>query len=242
MTSLERILEYTEQEQEDTKGLVIEDWPKNGAIKFNNVTLSYAHSQQVLKNVNFEIKPGEKVGIIGRTGSGKSSLVSLLLKLYDYQGTILIDNVDIKTVSMEYLRKRIDFIPQDPVLFSDNLRSNIDPLNEHSDDEIWTVISKLKIKRLIPNLYDSADSYSFSCGEKHLICLARAMIRKNKILIMDEPTAHLDLDTEQFLMNVINEHFSTYTIINISHKMHCFKGYDRVFKIENKMLSEREIK
>ncbi|CAH0559495.1 unnamed protein product [Brassicogethes aeneus] len=232
MTSFERIAEYTEQKQEYQDGIVNENWPKRNCIDFHNVSMSY-NDRKVLNNVNLTIESNQKIGIIGRTGSGKSSLISLLMRLYDYEGTITIDHVDIKTIALEHLRRNIDVVPQDPILYSDTIRNNLDPLSQYADKEIWFVVDKLGIKHLIPNLYEKIDSTKYSAGQKQVICLARAMLRKSKILIMDEATAHVDFEMEKFMKNMISQHFSEHTIISISHKIYSISGYDKIFLIEN---------
>ncbi|CAH0554728.1 unnamed protein product [Brassicogethes aeneus] len=237
MTSFERIVEYIGVTQEDIKGAVIETWPGKGSIEFHNVSLKYGEAK-ILNNVSFLINDGEKIGIIGRTGSGKSSLVSLLMRLYNYEGTIKIDNIDINTISIEHLRKNISFIPQDPILFSDNIRNNLDPLKLHSDHSIWNIIETLKIKHLVPTLYNEITTLKLSSGEKQLLCLARAMLRKTKILIMDESTANIDSKTELILKNILSQHFLDCTIITIAHKVSCISDCDRILKLDNGVLWE----
>ncbi|CAH0561977.1 unnamed protein product, partial [Brassicogethes aeneus] len=240
MTSFERIMEYTEQKQEDNEGVTDENWPQKACISFRNVNMSY-DKVNILSNINLDVEDGEKVGIIGRTGSGKSTLISLIMRLYHYEGTILIDNRDIKTIPLNCLRKNIDIIPQNPILFSGNIRDNLDPFNEHTDETIWETLEKLKIKNFVQDIYCEIDASKLSAGEKQLICMARAMLRKSKIIIMDEATANIDSDMGMFLKNVLNEHFAKSTVISIAHKSSCIKGYDRFFQIDSGQLAECKV-
>ncbi|CAH0559551.1 unnamed protein product [Brassicogethes aeneus] len=237
MTSFERVMEYTENEQENKNGVDFEDFPKEASIKFKNVSMAYDEIQ-VLSDINLSVEPRQKVGIIGKSGSGKSSMLSLLMRLYEYDGDISIGDIDIKSIPLESLRGNIDVIPQDPVLFSSSMRDNLDPFEQHTDEKIWEVIKKLNITHVVPTLHDEIDPAKYSGGEKQLICLARAMLRKSKILIMDEATAYVDVDIEQFLRTVIDQHFPHCTIISIAHKINSLQGYDKVYLLENGTLTE----
>ncbi|CAH0547421.1 unnamed protein product [Brassicogethes aeneus] len=231
MTSTERILEYTNVEQERTDENIQVKMPVVlDAIKFINVNLLYPNKlNYALKNVTFEIKPREKVGIVGRTGSGKSSLISVLFKLYDVKGKVLISNTDIKTIPLEILRQNIAIVPQNPVLFSGSVKNNIDPLNEYNDETIWSVLEKFKVKHLIEDLHTPlvGNGKNLTIGQKQLICLARAAMRQSKILVIDEVTANMDEKTEKELVNAINNHFADKTVISIAHRLntilHCEK-------------------
>lgn len=134
MTSAERVLEYTQIPEEDKSGTTITNWPENGSISYKDVNLSYTSAKiPTLQGINFRIEPKQKVGIVGRTGAGKSTLISILFRLYNYSGTVLIDDLDIQTLNIAFLRSSISVIPQDPVLFTGNLRDNLDPYNLCSD-------------------------------------------------------------------------------------------------------------
>lgn len=236
MTSVERSLEYTEIEQEDKNGTKELKHSLKGGIIYENVSLKYS-GDFVLKNLSFVIEAGQKIGIVGRTGAGKSSIISVLLRLYEIdEGKILIDNVDTKTMSVEYLRRNITVIPQDPVLFSTTIRENIDPNNVFTDAEIWHVLNRVQMKH-----FESLEEKcwdNFSVGEKQLICLARALISRKNIIILDEATSNLNDKTDILLQNVLNDGFSNSTVIIIAHKLKSVMNCDKVMVIDDGRLIE----
>jgi ATP-binding cassette subfamily C (CFTR/MRP) protein 4 len=195
-TSVERILEYTKQDQEHGDGILVEGWPQQGEIKFNNVSLSYDSDNYVLRNLNFTVKPQEIIGIVGRTAAGKSSILSTILRLHKFEGKIFIDGVDIATLPLETLRSNVSVISQEPALFTGTVRENIDLTGKYADAEIWNALKVVKLEMLFSSLdhrISTVDS-NLSLGQKQLICLARAIIRNSKIVIMDEVTASVDHD------------------------------------------------
>ncbi|XP_066139727.1 probable multidrug resistance-associated protein lethal(2)03659 [Euwallacea fornicatus] len=219
MTHVERVLEYTEVPQDSYEGKTLENWPTQGAIAYNNVSLSYK-SGKVLKGVSFEVKPKHKIGIVGRTGAGKSSIISALFRLYAFEGTISIDDVNIKTLSLEFLREHISIIPQDPLLFQGTIRHNLDPFSSYADEEIWDTLKKVNMIEHIVSLdLNVTESSSFSTGQRQLLCLGRAILKKNKIVVLDEATANMDPDTEFLVQQAISKNFSDCTVLIIAHKL-----------------------
>ncbi|KAJ8978875.1 hypothetical protein NQ317_001204 [Molorchus minor] len=241
MTSVERALEYTAIKSEKFDGKEVRNWPSEGRIVYEKVTLKYENAKDpVLKGISFSAEPGQKIGIVGRTGAGKSSILSTLFRLYDYEGRICIDGVDISTVSLTFLRKNIAIIPQDPVLFTGTIRSNIDPYKKHTDQTIWKAIEKVRIKHLIPNLEMEVKEggSSFSVGQKQLICLARAAVRKFQIVVLDEATANMDPVTDKLLHTVIDDVFVKCTMLIIAHRLHTVIDCDRVMVLDNGRIME----
>ncbi|XP_050303780.1 probable multidrug resistance-associated protein lethal(2)03659 [Anthonomus grandis grandis] len=239
MTSVERVVEYTDiaQEEKSRQGNRSK-WPINGQIIYKDMNLLYGDGNKVLKGISFTIKAGEKVGIVGRTGAGKSSIVSTLLRLYDYQGTIYIDTYDISKMPLSLLRSKISVIPQDPIIFAGTVRQNIDPFETHLDKDLWRVIKNVQLEYIIVNLDENIYDLKLSIGQKQLLCLARALLRNNKIVVMDEPTANLDNETDRLVHNLISKYFSECTLIMIAHRLHSALGCNKVIVMENGEIAE----
>ncbi|XP_057667029.1 probable multidrug resistance-associated protein lethal(2)03659 isoform X1 [Diorhabda carinulata] len=234
MTSVERAMEYTTVDVESKTGLEVDNWPSKGEIKYKNVSLKYTNSEEnVLKNISFDVEAKSRIGIVGRTGAGKSSIISTLYRLYNYDGEILIDGVELKTLSLKFLRQHISIIPQDPIMFSGTVRSNVDPLDEYTDEEIWKTLHKVQLDSVVPNLRTEVGDINFSTGQRQLICVARAIIRKNKILVLDEATANMDPETELIAQKIINDNFSNCTLLIIAHRL------DSVLECEKVMVLDR---
>ena len=210
----------TERELENENTLNID----RGSIQFKGVVLKYNQQTTALDCLSFSIKGGKKVGIVGRTGAGKSSIIQALFRTVELNsGYIAIDQTDISTVGLHTLRKSLGVIPQNPFIFSATLRYNIDPVGEYSDENIWRALNMAHLKEKIESLSDGLNSElssnSLSVGQKQLMCLARALLRRNKILVMDEATANVDFDTDQKIHEVLDNHYSNSTVIIIAHRL-----------------------
>ena len=227
------------------KALRESHFPQKGEIKFVKLYVKYRpDTKLVLKNINFTIAPGEKIGIVGRTGSGKTTLCLSLFRILEATtGKILIDNVDISEIGLELLRDSIAFIPQDPKLIDGTLRENIDPLGQYTDEDI---IFQLNVNGLAYLLDDQgglegeieADGSNFSVGEKQLICITRAMLKRSKIVIMDEANSSFDYKTDLLIQKSLMKSFQNCTLITIAHKIQTIMNYDRIFELNDGRLVE----
>ena len=224
------------------KGEEMKDiWPSKGEIIFNNFSAQYRPTTPIiLKNINFKISAGEKVGIVGRTGSGKSSIILAICRIIEgLEGNILIDNVDITTVNLDTLRQNITVVSQDPFILEGSVKENIDPTNKISDDEIeyimneFCIVTEIKDKKKRLNFQIKENGANISIGQKQLICFARAMLKKTKILILDEATSSLDVQTEKIINRNMDKHFKDCTIIMIAHHIQVVKKCKRIFVIDN---------
>ena len=242
MVSVERVLEYTKldpEPNESNNGLP-ENWPNFGNVSFSSVSLKYLPDAPfVLKNVTFTIQAGEKVGIIGRTGAGKTSLSSILLRLFPFDGTVSIDGVNTKSMTLNTLRSKVSIIPQEPFLFLGTLRKNIDPFNEYRDDQIWKCLEETGLKEMVSKLEKGLDSVvsetgsNFSVGEKQLLCLVRVMLRNNKIVVLDEATANVDLKTDELIQASIKKKFGDCTVLTIAHRLNTVRDCDKILVMED---------
>nr|GEX49465.1 ABC transporter C family member 12-like [Tanacetum cinerariifolium] len=221
-------------------------WPSSGLVEFENVAFRYRPGlPPVLHNLSFSISPTEKVGIVGRTGAGKSTMINALFRLVEVEkGRILIDNYDISSFGLTDLRKVLGIIPQSPVLFSGTVRFNLDPFNEHNDYDIWEALERSYLKSVIARnpmgLYAevSEGGENFSVGQRQLLSLARALLRKSKILVLDEATAAVDVRTDDLIQKTIRKEFKSCTMLIIAHRLNTIIDCNRILVLENGQILE----
>lgn len=251
VTSVERIVEYaydlpSEAPREIPSSQPAEGWPSSGTLELKDVKLRYRPDLPlVLHGISASIKDGEKIGIVGRTGAGKSSLISTLLRMSELDsGSVIVDGVDISKIGLHTLRSNISVIPQDPVLFQGSIRYNLDPFEEHSDDAVWQALERSHLKDVVTKQEHSLHSKveaageNFSVGERQLICLTRALLRNSKILLLDEATASVDIETDHLIQTTIKEAFVSSTVLTIAHRLNTVANYDRIMVLDAGRLSE----
>uniref|UniRef100_A0A8C5I9Z2 Multidrug resistance-associated protein 4 n=1 Tax=Gouania willdenowi TaxID=441366 RepID=A0A8C5I9Z2_GOUWI len=248
MTSVERVVEYSELESEalwETDKLPPSDWPKTGSITFDRVNFSYSASEPlVLKNLNIIFTPWEKVGIVGRTGAGKSSLISALFRLAEPEGRIIIDGFLTSEIGLHTLRQKMSIIPQDPVLFTATMRKNLDPFRQHTDEDLWNALQEVQMKAVVEELPNKLETMltesgsNFSVGQRQLVCLARAILRKNRILVIDEATANVDPRTDSLIQQTIRDKFQDCTVLSIAHRLNTIIDCDRILVLDAGRIQE----
>ncbi|KZC10716.1 Multidrug resistance-associated protein 5, partial [Dufourea novaeangliae] len=223
-----------------------DEWPAHGKLEFHKVQLSYrTELAPVLHNISFTINAGEHIGIVGRTGAGKSSLIVALFRLVEISaGKIKIDGVDIAKMNLESLRSKLSIIPQDPVLFSGTVRSNLDPFKQYNDSDIWNALEKTQLREKVKQMPGQLDASvevggnNLSVGERQLLCLTRAVLRNTKIMILDEATASVDPETEVAVQTTIQNEFSNCTVLIIAHRLKTVVSCDRIIVMQNGQIIE----
>ncbi|KAJ8516868.1 hypothetical protein ONZ45_g5873 [Pleurotus djamor] len=251
IVSVERMVHYIELPSEGAMEIPenkpTESWPSEGEVEFREYSTRYRPELDlVLKKVSMIIRPKEKLGICGRTGAGKSSLLLALFRIIEpAEGTIFIDGVDITTIGLHDLRSSIAIVPQSPDLFEGTLRDNIDPLNEYTDADIWHALAQSHLKEYAESQTEKLDApvreggLSMSSGQRQLLCFARALLRKAKILVLDEATSAVDLDTDRAIQEIIRgPAFVETTIFTIAHRLNTIMEYDRILVLNNGQIAE----
>uniref|UniRef100_A0A4W5RE99 ABC-type glutathione-S-conjugate transporter n=1 Tax=Hucho hucho TaxID=62062 RepID=A0A4W5RE99_9TELE len=250
IVAVERVKEYSESkteapwEVEDKKPSP--DWPSQGKVEFLDYSVRYREGLDlVLKNLTLSVRGGEKIGIVGRTGAGKSSMTLCLFRLLEAAGgEITIDGVKISEIGLHDLRSKLTIIPQEPVLFSGSLRMNLDPFDKYNDVEVWKALELSHLNKFVSNqpakleLECSEGGENLSVGQRQLVCLARALLRKTRILILDEATAAIDLETDDLIQSTIRTEFEDCTVFTIAHRLNTIMDYTRVLVLDKGQVAE----
>ena len=274
LTSIERVLEYAKLKPEKSKTseatkdkLVFNrktaknmlnailsnqklksNTEKDGKVDFKKFRFNYYENGPIiLKGLDLKIRTGEKIGVVGRTGAGKSSLISALFRVNNgIDGIIEINGEEIGNIPLKQLRHSLSIIPQEPVIFSDTIRANLDPFSNHTDEELWNALRQVELIDYIKSTDAKLEYFleergqNFSVGQKQLVCLARALLKQNKILLIDEATANVDPRTDSLIQATIRREFKKCTVITIAHRLNTIIDSDRIVVMSNGTVLEAD--
>jgi len=247
MNSVERVRalvtsvpkENYDDDKELTASVTKTEWPEKGAVEIKDLVLGYRSGPDVVHAINFSIFGGERIGVVGRTGSGKSTLFLAFLRIVEARsGSITIDGVDISRIALNLLRTRIGLIPQDPALFIGTIRFNLDPFNNHTDEEVWSALKKVSLDeyvsalplKLLAPVHEGGSN--LSQGQKQLVAIGRSLLRKNNIILMDEATASVDIKADAMLQEMMKVVFAGKTVIAIAHRLDTIMDSDRILVLK----------